>query len=78
MFAFCGLYAAWFPPQFPAMTIRIVALIDLRPVAATGIPLGDVVIVLAFVVAAAAVASTFVGEGVGICSIVALLRESWV
>ncbi len=48
----------------PVTTFRIVAPINLRPMAATGILLGDVVIALAFVVVAAAVmASTFVGGG---------------
>ncbi len=43
----------------------------------TGILPGDVVIALALAAAAAA-ASTFIGGGVGICNIVALLGESWI
>jgi hypothetical protein len=42
------------------------------PIAATGVPLGD------FVVAAAAAASTFGGEGVEVCNTITLLGESWV
>jgi hypothetical protein len=69
---------------------EIVTPIDLRPMAATGVPPGDIVIALAFAVAATAVAaaaaaaaaavvaSTFGGGGVGVCDIVALLGKSWV
>ena len=47
-------------------TFGIVAPIDLRPMAAAGVLLGDVVIALAFVAAAAAaVALTFAGGGGG-------------
>ncbi len=67
------------PPQLPATLFGIVTPIDLRPMTATGILPGDVVIALAFAAAAAAVvALLFVGGGVGICNIVALLKESWV
>ncbi len=67
------------PLRLPATTFRIIAPIDLRPMAATGVPLGDVVIALTFAEAAmAAMASTFGGGGVGFYDIVALLRESWV
>ncbi len=79
MFAFAALGAALLPPQLHATTFGTVAPVNLRPMTATGIPPGDIVIVLAFVVAAAAAAATtFVGGGVVICNIVALLGESWV
>ncbi len=83
MFAFAAFCAMPLPPRLPARMLRIVALINLRPMTATGVLPGDVMIVLAFaaaaaVVAGAAVASTFVGGGVRICNIVVLLGESWV
>jgi hypothetical protein len=56
----------------------IIAPINLRMMAATGVPLGDVVIALKFAAAAAAVASTFGGGRVGVCDIVVLLGESLV
>ena len=83
------------------MTFEFVPL-TLRPIAATGVKLGDVVIALAFApavatavatgvppgdkgialafmaTAAVAEASTFGGGEVGVCAIVAWLRESWV
>ncbi len=85
-------------------TFVIIAPINLGLVAATGIPPGDVMIALAFAVAATAVAATGVplgdfmmvlalmataavavasmfegGRGrVGVCNIIALLRESLV
>jgi hypothetical protein len=59
--------------------IGIVAPINLRPMAATGVTLGDIMIALAFAAAAAAAAaSTFGGGGIGACNIVALIGESWV
>jgi hypothetical protein len=74
-----GFCAALLPPRLPAMTFGIIAPIDLRPMAATGILPGDVVIALAFAAVAAAVAaSMFVGGGDGVRDIVALLGESWV
>jgi hypothetical protein len=78
-FAFAAFCATPLPLQLPAATFGIVMPINLRPMTATGILPGDVVIALAFAAAAAvAAASTFVGGGVEICNIVALLRESWV
>jgi hypothetical protein len=72
-------YVAPLPLQLPAMMFGIVTLIDLRLMAATGIPPGDIVIAFAFVAAAAAAAaSIFGGGGAGVCDIVALLGESWV
>ncbi len=62
-----GVFAAFcatpLPPQLPARMFGIVAPIGLRPMTATGILLGDIVIALAFAVAAAAAALTFVGGG---------------
>ncbi len=79
MFAFMAFCAVALPPRLPATTFRIVAPIDLRPMTVTGILPGDIVNALTFVaMAAAAAALTFVGGGVGICNIVALLGESWV
>ncbi len=72
--AFC---AAMLPLQLPVTTFGIVASIDLRPMTVTGVLPGDIMIALAFAAAAAA-ASTFVGGGVGIWDIEALLGESWV
>jgi hypothetical protein len=58
-----AVYAALLPPRLPASTFGIVVPINLRPMAAMGVPPGDVVIALAFaaaaVVAAAAGASMF-------------------
>ncbi len=67
MFAFTAFCAAPLPPQLPARAFGIVAPINLRPIKATGVVPGDVVIALTFAAAAAAaaVASTFVGGGVG-------------
>ncbi len=54
------------------------------PMAAAGIPQGDIVLELTFLavaaaaVAAAVVASMFGGGGVEVCNIIALLGESWV
>jgi hypothetical protein len=67
-FSVFALFAAFcdvpLPPQLPAAMFGIVMLINLRPMTATGVLLGDVVIVLVFMVAAAAaVALTFVGVG---------------
>ncbi len=79
VFAFAAVCAVLLPLQLPATTFGIVVPIDLRPMTATGILPGDVVIVLAFAAAAAvAVASTFVGGGDGVCNMVVLLGESWV
>jgi hypothetical protein len=80
VFAFAAVVCAVpFPPQLLAMTFGIIAPIYLRLMAATGVPLGDVVIALAFTGAAvAAAASMFGGGGVGVCNIIALLGESWV
>ncbi len=80
VFAFAAFCAALLPPRLPAMTFGIVTPIVLRLMTATGIPPQDIVIALAFAVAAvaAAVASTLVGGGVRICDIIALLGESWV
>jgi hypothetical protein len=54
----------------------------LRPMAAMGIPPGNVVIALALTAPAAVMAATGVPpgdrEGVRVSNIVALLRESWV
>ncbi len=77
MLAFAAFCATRLPPRLLAMTFGIIAPIDLRPMAETGILLGDVVIALVFAAAVAA-ASTFVGGGDGVCDIVALLGESWV
>ncbi len=60
------------------MTFRIVTPIDLRPMAATGVPPDDVVIALTLAAAAMVVALMFGGGGLGVCKIVVLLRESWV
>ncbi len=71
---------------------KIVMPIDLRLMTATGVLPGDVVIALAAAAVAAAVAaaaaaaaavaaaaaSMFIGGGVGIHNIVALLGESWI
>ncbi len=75
----CGLLCRAVPPQLQTM-FGIIALINLRPMTASGVPLGDVVIALVFAVAvvAAVVASTFVGGGVGIRDIIASFGESWV
>ncbi len=91
MFAFATVVRVTpLSPQLPATMFEIVTPIDLRPMAATGVPPGDIVIALAFAVAATAVAaaaaaaaaavvaSTFGGGGVGVCDIVALLGKSWV
>jgi hypothetical protein len=65
--------------QLLPRTFGIIAPINLRPMASTVVPLGDVVIVLIFAAAAAAaVALTLGGGGGGVCNILALLRESWV
>ncbi len=80
MFTFAAFCAAPFPLQLPTTTFGIITQIDLRPMTATGILPGDVVIALLFVAAAAAAAALtlFIGGGVGICDIVASLGESWV
>jgi hypothetical protein len=76
--AFAAFCATPLPPRLPATTFGIIVPINLRPMAATGVLLGDVVIALAFAAAAAAAASTFVVGGDGVRDIVALLGESWV
>jgi hypothetical protein len=75
VFAFVRIvWVAPLPPQLLATTFEIIAPIDLRSMAAMGVPPGDVLIALTFPVAA----STFGGGGVGVCDIVALLGESLV
>ncbi len=80
VFAFAAVVqVALLPPRLPAITFGIIMPINLRPIPATGVPPGGIVIVLAFVAAvAAAAASTFEGGGVGVCYILASLGESWV
>ncbi len=70
VFAFAAFCAALLPLQLPAMTLRIGASINLRLMTAAGIPPGDVVIALTFAkaAAAAAVALTFIGGGIGIAT----------
>jgi hypothetical protein len=80
VFAFAAIvWVAPLPPSLPETMFGIVVSINLRPMAATGIPPGDAMIMLVFAAtAAAAAASTFRGGGVGVCGIVASLGESWV
>ncbi len=80
VFAFAAVVPVMpLPPRLLARTFGIVAPIDLRPMAVTGIPPGDIVIALAFGLAVVVVvALIFGGGGVGVCNIVMLLRESWV
>jgi hypothetical protein len=67
-----------FPMQLPVMMFRIVVLINLRLMTATGIMPGVVMNALTFAAAEAVAAGIFVGEEVGICAIIALLGESYV
>ncbi len=79
MFAFTAFCAVPLPPRLLVTMFGIILPINLRPMTATGIPPGDIMIALVFAVAAAvAAAATFVGGGVGIRDILALLGESWV
>jgi hypothetical protein len=55
LFVFAAFCAATLPPQLPAMTFRIVTLTNLRPMTATSVLTGNIVIVLTFVVAVVAV-----------------------
>ncbi len=57
MFAFAAFCAAPLPPQLLVITFGIIMPIDLRPMTATGIPPGDVVIALAFAAAVVAAAA---------------------
>jgi hypothetical protein len=58
VFAFAAIVCvAPLPLQLPVTTFGIIALIGVRPMAAMGVPPGDVVIALAFAVAAAATAA---------------------
>ncbi len=77
VFAFAAFCATPLPPQLPGSAFGILVPIILRPMTATGVMPGDIVIVLVFA-AAAAVAATFVEGGVGICNIIVSLRKSWV
>jgi hypothetical protein len=56
----------------------LVFVLATAAMAVMGVPLGDKGITLAFAVTAAVAVATFVGGGVGVCNIIALLRESWV
>ncbi len=78
VFAFAAFCVAPLPPRLPAMTFGIIMPINLRPMAATGILPGDVVIALVFAAVAAAAALTFVGGGDGVCNTIESLGESWV
>ncbi len=79
VFEFTASCAVPLPLRLLVTTFGIVVPIDLRPMAANGIPPGDVVIVLVFAAAAAAAAaSMFVEGGVGIPNILGSLGESWV
>ncbi len=78
VFAFTAFCAALLPPRLLATTFVIIAPINLRPMAVTGILPGDIVIALAFAAAAAAAAaaaSTFVGGGDRVRDIIASLSD---
>ncbi len=57
VFAFVTFFAALLPPRLLVTTFGIIAPINLRPMTATGITPGYVVIALAFAAAAAAAAA---------------------
>ncbi len=78
VFAFAFFCVVPLPPRLPATSFGTVAPINLRPMTAAGVLPGGVLIALVFTATAASVASTFVGGGVGIRNIAALLGEIWV
>jgi hypothetical protein len=65
VFAFAAFCAAPLPLQLPARMFGIVTPINLRPMTATGILPGDVMIALAFAAATVAVAVAFMFVGGG-------------
>ncbi len=62
-----------------ALKFTVAAVVAMAAIPVTGIPPGERVMALAFKVTVATTAtSAFRGGGVGVCTIVALLGESWV